>query len=60
MCNSSQYRGRGTALLQYRVKVGFGEQDKFDLMNLTLLGNSIAIKGFCRKILQVPILRVSG
>ena len=46
--------------MQYRVKVGFGEQDKFNFMNLTLLGNSIAIKGFCRKILQVPILRVTG
>ena len=57
MCNSSQYGGGGTALLQCRVKVRFGEQVKF--VHLALLDNSIAIKGFCKK-MQVPILRVSG
>ena len=57
MCNSSQYGGGGTALLQCRVKVRFREQVKF--VHLALLGNSIAIKGFCKK-MQVPNLRVSG
>ena len=39
MCNSSQYRGGGTALLQYRVKVRFGEQVKFISRNSKLLSN---------------------